>query len=65
VRTSGCRGVRRSPGYASGVDEPSTAEGPVLPSGFLEADHHILGVRAGIRQARHELRYAIPGRYRK
>src|SRR5258708_805984 len=46
----------RMPGTAGlGVDETAAAEGPVLPGGLLEADHHVLGVDAGAGQPLHEV----------
>jgi hypothetical protein len=36
------------------VDEAAAGKCPVIPGGFLEADHHVLHVEAGAREIRGE-----------
>src|SRR6478735_12709419 len=47
-------GSELSPRGRSSVNETTTTEGPILPSGLVEAHHHVLRIEPLARQTRHQ-----------
>ena len=42
------------------MNEPAASECPILPSRFLEANHHVFGVQSSLCQRSHQLFEQLP-----